>query len=142
MPRAGFSIIALLVAFNAAAAESCSEELFVGECKLVHGRLNLYNGLPRAVLWPVGTKRLLGVPGDREESPLVPKEVLSKLSSKNVVFADFTVCPLSQEKPGQMQWVCITAASRVVIRGRATETPNSNSTRPPPAAGEQVRWAS
>lgn len=70
-------------------------EPVVGECKTLRGRLSLYNGYTSARIWPVGTKRLLGVPGDKRDTPAVPDKVFSKLSWDTDVYADFEVCPLS-----------------------------------------------
>src|SRR5262245_48301115 len=42
-----------------------------GKCFTVHGRLSVYNGTPSIRLWPIGTKRLLGIidPNDASNAP-------------------------------------------------------------------------
>jgi hypothetical protein len=91
----------------------------VGECFTVHGRLGLGNGTPGFRIWKVGTGRSLGVfdcDGKAEGSDLLPASV-KRVTGKNFsheVFADFEVCPLSKEKPGERQRVCIRDAHNLV----------------------------
>jgi len=89
----------------------------VGECRTVHGRLTLANGRTR--IWLVGTKRLLAVASREDETPYLPKSAASKLEpDTNEIFGDFNVCPLSDFKPDEMQWVCVRSASSLVSRKR------------------------
>ena len=82
----------------------------IGECFLVHGRLSIWNGNPTFRIWPVGTKRMLGV---REEFEL-PSELDPYLGHfDDVVYADFNVCPLTTSKPGVMQIVCVESATHI-----------------------------
>src|SRR6185436_18627177 len=75
----------------------------VGKCFTVHGRLSVYNGTPSIRLWPMGTKRLLGVidPGDSSNAPgptILPIEIRNKLDWNKDVFGDFSVCPLTRRQ--------------------------------------------
>ena len=76
-------------------------------------------------LCKIGTKRILAIhsgPGfklgdDHENSdPEMPENLERALKPfQNVVFADFEICPLEPERPGEMQDVCIESAKNVVI---------------------------
>lgn len=49
-----------------------------GRCFVVHGRLAIGNGTPSVRIWPVGTKRILGVndaQNDPEGEELFPPDV-------------------------------------------------------------------
>ncbi len=94
---------------------SHSKEL-VGVCWDIRGRVSLYNGNPSVRIWPVGTKRILGV---READPqLLPPDLAKRLSWQADVFADLRVCPLTKEREGTMQIVCVAAAGNMVSRPR------------------------
>ena len=105
-----------------AAPRSCADHPDVnGPCFEVRGRLMWYNGTPSARLWPTGTRRLLGISEGRfarEGYINLPKELADQLESKSSMFADFTVCPFTDEKPGAMRFVCIQAARNISIRPR------------------------
>jgi hypothetical protein len=87
----------------------------VGDCRAVRGRLSVTKGTPDVRIWPVGTKRLLGVSG-LEEHPFVPDRLLAKIKATDAIFGDFVVCPLTPERPGEMQLVCVQSASNLVVR--------------------------
>jgi hypothetical protein len=87
----------------------------VAECQVIHGRLFVANGNPSVRIWPVGTKRHLGI-AEVNEKPFVPDALRSKLSLNTQIFGDFDVCPLSKERPGEMQRVCVRSASKLVVR--------------------------
>lgn len=81
----------------------------VAKCFIVRGRLGFYNGAPSARIWIIGTKRLLGVHED-----ILPDELSSKMTSFGMqAFGDFRVCPLTPEKPGVMQIVCIVSTKNI-----------------------------
>jgi hypothetical protein len=81
----------------------------VAKCFDVHGRLSFYNGAPSARIWKIGTKRLLGV-----HDSVLPGQLGLRMTSSNMqAFGDFRVCPLTREKPGVMQIVCIASARHV-----------------------------
>ena len=89
----------------------------VADCRSVHGRLSVTSGTPSVRIWPVGTTQLLGVSGP-EEHPFIPDNLMSKLNLSDDIFGDFVVCPLTRERPGEMQLVCVQSASELVIRAR------------------------
>lgn len=90
----------------------------VGKCFTVHGRLSLYNGTPSPRIWRIGTKRVLGVDETAHEEMAMPDDLARKLNFELDIYGDFEVCPLTKEKPGVMQIVCIESASHVVIKNR------------------------
>ncbi len=96
----------------------------VGKCFSVHGRLSVYNGTPSIRLWPIGTKRLLGVIDPNEASstpgePILPGNIKRKLDWDKDVLGDFEVCPLTKQKPGHMQTVCIQSGNHLIVRKHA-----------------------
>jgi len=105
-------------------ASSCRARAdLVGKCFTVHGRLSVYNGTPSIRLWPVGSKRLLGVldPEDISGEPgptTVPTSIEKKLDGDKDIFGDFLVCPLTRSKPGRMQTICIESGKNLIVRKR------------------------
>ena len=103
-------------------AQSCrGRSDLVGKCFNVHARLSVYNGTPSIRLWPLGTKRLLGVidPNDISHEPgpsVLPLEIKNKLDWDKDVLGDFLVCPLTKQKPGRMQTVCIQSGTNLTVR--------------------------
>jgi hypothetical protein len=106
------------------AADSCRARAdLVGKCFKVHGRLSVYNGTPSIRLWPVGSKRLLGIldPENISVEPgpsIIPPSVRERLDWDKEVFGDYLVCPLSRSKPGRMQTVCIESGKNLIVRTR------------------------
>ena len=94
-------------------------------CYWAHGRLSFYNGTPAFRLWKIGTRRILGIYSgpDAEkrdeldnEHPELPADVRRVFKPlENQIFADFEVCPLEPEVPGNMQAACIESARNIVI---------------------------
>jgi hypothetical protein len=81
----------------------------VGACFSVYGRMRAYNGNPTFRIWPVGTRRLLGVTGaDPGENPIMPGDL--GVSFDRDIYADFEVCPFPKQAVGVMQRVCIEIA--------------------------------
>lgn len=81
------------------------------------GRLSLWNGNPSFRIWPVGTNRLLGLSGSCLEAlelgdwhPYHDKEL----------WADFTVSAVTEQRAGEMQFVCIRAIERPFLRKKRT----------------------
>jgi len=103
-------------------ASSCrARSDVVGKCFSVHGRLSVYNGTPSIRLWPIGTKRLLGIidPNDASNAPgptVLPGEIKNKLDWDKDVLGDFLVCPLTRQQPGKMQTVCIESGKNLSER--------------------------
>ena len=85
----------------------------VAACYPVHGRMFLANGSPSLRIWPVGTSRLLGVMPSEQE--IIPSKIREQLAFGVRVYADFQVCPFTQQEPGQMQFICVESASNVII---------------------------
>jgi len=103
-------------------AHSCRQRPdVIGKCFSVHGRLSVYNGTPSIRLWPMGTKRLLGIldPNDVSNAPgptILPLDIKNKLDWDKDVFGDFIVCPLTRQQSGRMQTVCIASGKNLVVR--------------------------
>jgi len=96
----------------------CKSNLqLVAACFTVHGRLSAYNGMPSLRIWPIGTHRLLGILKD--EDPLaLPESIRNEVGFEKDIYGDFLVCPFTQSKPGQMQFVCVEAVSNVRVQKR------------------------
>ncbi|HZP23997.1 MAG TPA: hypothetical protein VFB04_11150 [Terriglobales bacterium] len=88
-------------------------------CYTVHGRLQLGADTVRLWLWPVGTKRYLGVTGgpvlDDAVAPIYPQNIKFD-SNTEAIFGDFEVCPFTPERKGAMRLVCIESASHLVVK--------------------------
>ena len=103
-------------------ASSCRARPDVaGKCFSVHGRLSVYNGTPSIRLWPIGTKRLLGIidPTDPSNAPgptVLPVEIKNKLDWDKDVLGEFLVCPLTHQQPSKMQTVCIESGKNLIER--------------------------
>ena len=120
--------LALLIALSVVGesrlreAPSCSTRPDLnGKCFNVHGRLSVYNGTPSIRLWPLGSKRLLGVldPNDVSSAPgptVLPDDIKLKLDWNKDVFGDFLVCPLSKGQPGRMQTICLESGKHLTVR--------------------------
>jgi len=125
-----FSVLVLLLLILTAAVNarfspeprSCrARPDVIGKCFKVHGRLSVYNGTPSIRLWPIGTKRLLGIidPNDVSNAPgptVLPLEIKNKLDWDKDVSGDFFVCPLTRQQSGKMQTVCIDSAKNLMVR--------------------------
>jgi hypothetical protein len=91
-----------------------ASDKFVGPCYQVRGRLSFYNGTPSTRIWIIGTHRMLGVRSEDQNLPPNVKKLLKGFDDR--IFADFSVCPLTKERPGRMRIVFVQAASHVVNR--------------------------
>ena len=107
----------------------CSEHPKVNDpCFNIHGRIRVYNGTPSVRIWPVGTKRLLGVSEGRFYDPEysnIPRELSDLLKADNEIYADLTVCPFTPDEPGVMRLVCIDSAANVFVRKIPSENQKS-----------------
>jgi hypothetical protein len=80
-----------------------------------------YNGAPTFRIWPVGTRRVLGVNvprGEDSEDPRFPAEVNAARGPRfdmfrTALYGDYLVCPFSSPRAGRMQFVCVAKAKRV-----------------------------
>lgn len=95
------------------------------ECRLVRGRMSLWNGTPSVRIWVVGTKRILGVVQQDETFGDLPENVRKAWAANgndamwsSDLFGDFRVCPRTQDKPGRMQSVVVKEASRLRLQAR------------------------
>ncbi len=88
----------------------------VAPCFTARGRLTIYVGSPSARIWRIGTKRILGVSERYSHIRRMPKPLEERLNPGVAIYGDFEVCPFAQERPGQMQFVCIESASNVAVK--------------------------
>jgi hypothetical protein len=109
-----FSLLSVSAAGEIKRENGCKENpAIVGECFKIHGRISLYNGTPSIRIWPVGTKRLLGVlPSENE---IMPANVSKHIAWGTDIFGDFLVCPFTKQESGHMQFVCIESASNLLL---------------------------
>ncbi|MBX3024946.1 hypothetical protein KF840_08565 [bacterium] len=92
----------------------------VGPCFELRGRLSFWNGAPSARIWPVGSKRLLGVHDD-----LLPPAFVAEMARfdphdrfDTEAWAHFTLCPITRRRAGHIQFVCIEAWRGASFRHR------------------------
>jgi hypothetical protein len=97
----------------------------VGACYVVHGRATFGNGTPALRIWPVGTKRMLGVtaaPGAVDaDDPICPKNMMRFDSNVEGIFGDFEVCPFTPKRAGSMQMVCVQSATKLFVKRSPSE---------------------
>jgi len=102
--------------------KSCKEHpMLSGPCFKVRGRMSFFNGNPTVRIWPLGTKRMLGISQGRfylEDYVNVPDELVRQLSWETAMFADFTVCPFTDDRPGEMRLICVESADNISIKKR------------------------
>jgi hypothetical protein len=90
-----------------------------GPCYKVKGRMFLSNGTPSFRIWPIGTKRILGVSEARfmrSDYANMPDDLAQRLNCETAIYADFIVCPFTKNKPGVMRLVCVESAKNISIR--------------------------
>jgi hypothetical protein len=114
-------LVLLVMAFPAfAAAPKCKgNPKVIGDCYSVHGRLTTGADTIRLRLWPIGTKRMLGVTAgpipDDMDDPILPQRLRIN-TGDDAIYADFEVCPFTPERKGEMQMVCIESATHLVAK--------------------------
>ena len=123
MRRVMFSLAALAAAGPALADEGACRPKVEEPCFSVHGRLEAYNGAPTFRLWIIGTRRVLGVSAEgaksgRPDLPVVLGDKLGADAFSKRVFGDYQVCPITRERRGWMQMVCLKSASNLVVETR------------------------
>ena len=104
---------------DAAERQPCKDNpRIVAQCFTVHGRLRIHANM-RPYLWPVGTKRLLGI-SDGQGNIVMPPELESDFASdlSKEAFGDFEVCPFTRQRPGRLQLVCIEEVSKLKTQER------------------------
>ena len=115
--------LSLLIAaggLQAAEKQPCMDDpRVIAQCFTVHGRLSVHANM-RPYLWPVGTKRLLGI-ADPDGAVIMPPELEAAFASdlSREAFGDFTVCPYTREAAGHLRRLCIESVSRLILRERA-----------------------
>src|SRR5438876_8131207 len=99
----------------------------VSQCFTIHARLSAYNGSPGLRLWPVGSRRLLGVlPA---EDAITPDCLLGNVGFDTNLYGDYTVCPFTLERTGHMHMVCIEKAQPLLQEKEAGPTTPPRYTR-------------
>jgi hypothetical protein len=112
------------MSLSAQQKESCrNSPKVVDKCFKIHGRMSVGNGIGMTI-WRIGTDRMLAV-GDVDI--IFPDNLADAVFKKGDiydrdVFGDFEVCPLTKSKDGEMQWVCVESASRLVVQERKRRT--------------------
>jgi hypothetical protein len=91
------------------------DSTFVARCFSVHARLEPGGDNVAVWIWPVGTSRYLGYLGDGRGCALPPR-LDSLMTVGKTVYADIVVRPISRSRPGHMQFVCIAAVHKLIVR--------------------------
>jgi hypothetical protein len=118
--------VAGLFALTLLAGQDVQAGPAAGACFWVHGRLSAANGAPTFRLWPIGTKRILGVNVAHHEGAAIgdlpsPLPVLMSPDAFNVdVYGDFHICPMTPDQPGRMRFVRLEQARHPLARPAAT----------------------
>lgn len=112
-----FTLAAMLAA-QVASAEPwpCLAPKPAGACFSIRGKLIQTNGTPNIRILRIGTNRILGVVddvGNSESDFVMPRRVSKLLKANGAVYGNFEVCPLTKERPGWMQTVCIVQATEL-----------------------------
>jgi hypothetical protein len=106
-------------AYCASAPKCKGNTKIVAACFAVHGRMTSGADTIELRLWPIGTKRMLGVSNgpaiNDAEHPVYPKTIRLPNGDERI-FGDFEVCPFTPKREGEMQFVCIESASHVVVK--------------------------
>jgi hypothetical protein len=98
----------------------CREHPLVNGPKfIVHGVMQVWNGMPSVRIWKIGTKRILGVSEGldyREGFCNLPTWLGVKLNTVNEIIGDFVLYPFTEDKPGIMRFVCVDTAYNLIIK--------------------------
>jgi hypothetical protein len=92
--------------------------MFSSTCFRIKGRMSLYNGTPSLRIWPIGTKRMLGVSEGRfklKGYDNIPKDSQHQIHWNAEMFGDFLVCPFTDDRPGVMRLICVESAEHISI---------------------------
>ena len=115
-----FAIVFLVIPAFAASPKCKGNPKVISACYVVHGRATFGPGTPALRIWPIGTKRMLGVTAgpiaDDADDPIVPKKVARLFTGDTNVYGDFEVCPFAAERKGFMRMVCVESASKVFVK--------------------------
>ena len=96
----------------------------VARCFTVRGRMVYANGSYNVRIFPRDggtTLAVANVPGSfTDEHPdgifRMPTELFETSAPGVDIFGDFDVCPLSRERPGAMQFVCVESAKQLIVK--------------------------
>jgi hypothetical protein len=99
-----------------------------GQCRIVRGRMRLYNGTLSFRIWVIGTHRMLRVVDDDGDNfndvDKLPAPLAQALRSFKPeltgffgysVFARYKVCAFTKSRPGVMQSVNVTDATGIQV---------------------------
>ncbi|WP_263357820.1 hypothetical protein [Acidicapsa ligni] len=116
-----FAVALLVVAPLFGQSRVCKDNpKVVKACFIVHGRATFGPGTPALRIWPIGTKRMLGVTAgpiaDDADDPIYPNNMRKVIQGDEEVFGDFEVCPFTPERKGAMQMVCIQSVSKLAVK--------------------------
>ena len=91
------------IAFAVSKSSCPPDDTPAAQCFNIRGRLSYWNGAPSARIWPIGTKRILGVHNDD-----LPSDLATRMPTfESELWGEMTVCPITKARPGEMQMVCI-----------------------------------
>ena len=80
----------------------------VSACYVVRGRMTFGAGTPALRIWPIGTRRMLGVTAgphaDDASDPVLPDELKRLITGHEAIFGNFEVCPFTPERKGRCRW--------------------------------------
>jgi hypothetical protein len=114
--------LALNISLQAAAADTPATKTWPCYWR---GRIWTAQGTPSIRVWPVGTRRILGIvnpnPGviDYEGADAIPDSVSDVLTEDVAVYGNYHICPIAPERRGWMRFVFIDkVAGKLVVRSR------------------------
>ena len=82
-------------------------------CRLVRGRLSLSNTTPPMRLSAASSKQVFGVSPAAAE--LIPEVVRQRLAPGIQLYGDFSVCPMTRDKSGEVQSVCLDSGTNLLV---------------------------
>jgi len=70
------------------------------------------------IIWRIGTDRFLRAEDEEIKLPDNLDKAVSKAGDAygRDIFGDFEVCPLTKERPGEMQTVCVESTNRLIVK--------------------------
>jgi hypothetical protein len=108
--------LAMAAALTSSAAEPC---------RVVHGRMDLWNGAPTVRIWVTGTHRVLGVEQPRQSLADLPASVRAIWNGQDAgadwataIWGDFKVCAVERVRRAHLQRVRLVDAWRLAARAR------------------------
>ena len=113
-------IIGITIADERPTKKPCKDHpKLSGPCFKIRGRMSLFNGSHLVRIWPIGTNRMLAI-GDGDyllkDYENLPRDIERQLNWEKAMYADFTVCPFTEDKPGAMRLICVESAENILVR--------------------------